>query len=240
MWVVWSSPDARGDQCDACGEILEPSQLKNPKCKLCESVPEERETENFYLKLSAFQKDLEKFVKKSSGWRKNALKITKYAGRLLKDLDKLDWPEKIKNAQEKWIGESVGHTVVFECSSDKTLPSISTFTTRVETLPGVTFLSIAPDSQYTEKIIENSKNKKEIEDYIFECSKKTNDQTKEKEKSGHVVEGVSYTNPLNKKEVPIVVSDYVLSSYGTGAVMGVPGHDERDKGAAELFFFSYC
>ena len=70
------SPDARGDQCDACGEILEPSQLKNPKCKLCESVPEERETENFYLKLSAFQKDLEKFVKKSSGWRKNALKIT--------------------------------------------------------------------------------------------------------------------------------------------------------------------
>ena len=69
------------------------------------------------------------------------LKITKYAGRLLKDLDKLDWPEKIKNAQEKWIGESVGHTVVFECSSDKTLPSISTFTTRVETLPGVTFLS---------------------------------------------------------------------------------------------------
>ena len=68
--------DARGDQCDACGEILEPSQLKNPKCKLCESVPEERETENFYLKLSAFQKDLEKFVKKSSGWRKNALKMT--------------------------------------------------------------------------------------------------------------------------------------------------------------------
>ena len=61
--------------------------------------------------------------------RKNALKITKYAGRLLNDLDKLDWPEKIKNAQEKWIGESVGHTVVFECSSDKTLPSISTFTT---------------------------------------------------------------------------------------------------------------
>ena len=174
------------------------------------------------------------FLKPIRQW---TLKITKYAGRLLKDLDKLDWPEKIKNAQEKWIGESVGHTVVFECSSNKMLPSISTFTTRLETLPGVTFLSIAPDSQYTEKIIENAKNKKEIEDYIFECSKKTNDQTKEKEKSGHVIDGVSYTNPLTKKEVPIVVSDYVLSSYGTGAVMGVPGHDERDRDAAELFSF---
>ena len=120
--------------------------------------------------------------------------------------------------------------MVFECSSNKMLPSISTFTTRLETLPGVTFLSIAPDSQYTEKIIENAKNKKEIEDYIFECSKKTNDQTKEKEKSGHVIEGVSYTNPLTKKEVPIVVSDYVLSC--TGAVMGV--------GACRTFLFSYC
>ncbi len=174
------------------------------------------------------------FLKPLRQW---TLKITKYADRLLKDLDKLDWPEKIKNAQEKWIGESVGHTVVFECASNKTLSSISTFTTRVETLPGVTFLSIAPDSQYTKQIIADSKNKKEIEDYIFECSKKKNDHTQEKEKSGHVIEGVSYTNPLTKKEVPVVVSDYVLSSYGTGAVMGVPGHDERDKDVAVLFSF---
>ena len=109
--------------------------------------------------------------------------------------------------------------MVFECSSNKMLPSISTFTTRLETLPGVTFLSIAPDSQYTEKIIENAKNKKEIEDYIFECSKKTNDQTKEKEKYIFL-----------KKKCLVVVCDYVSISIQD---------TERDRGAAELFSFLY-
>jgi len=155
------------------------------------------------------------------------LKITKYADRLLEDLDKLDWPEPIKAMQRNWIGKSHGTNVIFKLSVGEDL---SVFTTRADTLFGCTYMVVAPEHQIIRKFASKIKNYHQVLDYIDNVKDKSDLERTEltKEKSGIILDGMLATNPINNKQVPVYVADYVLGHYGTGAVMAVPAHDERD------------
>jgi leucyl-tRNA synthetase len=161
--------------------------------------------------------------------RQWSMRITAYADRLLKGLEKLEWSSHIKEIQKNWIGESVGSEIEFKIkkSDDK----IKVFTTRADTLFGVTYVVLAPESDLIEKLNDQIQNKKEVEKYIDNVKNKSDEDRKntEKEKTGVILEGVYAINPANNEEVPVWVADYVLASYGTGAVMAVPMHDERDR-----------
>lgn len=152
-------------------------------------------------------------------------KITDYAEELL-EMDDLGWPEKIKQMQRNWIGKSLGTTVKFKLNSSDS--HISTFTTRVDTIYGTTFIVLAPEHPLVDEITEASY-KKNIEVYISKATKSSEIErtSTEKEKTGEFTGGYA-TNPVNGDKIPIFVGDYVLGTYGTGAVMGVPAHDERD------------
>jgi len=165
--------------------------------------------------------------------RQWVLKITEYADRLVDDLELLpEWPEKVKNAQINWIGRSEGHEFSFQTNVGIDIP---VFTTRIDTLPGATFLVLAPESELTIECLKHSTNKKEVLEYIDEAKQKTDlDRQVIKDKTGVILEGVSATNPLTQKQIPILIADYVLASYGTGAIMAVPAHDERDREMAEV------
>lgn len=153
------------------------------------------------------------------------LKITEYAERLLSDLDKLDWPDKVKKMQSDWIGKSYGAEIDFAVENSK--DTIKVFTTRPDTLYGATFMVLAPEHALA-KELSSEDNLKEVEDYIFKSSMKSSvDRLQEKEKTG-VFTGRYAVNPLNNALVPIWISDYVLADYGTGAIMCVPAHDDRD------------
>ena len=154
------------------------------------------------------------------------LKITAYADRLLQDLKLLDWPDSLKRLQENWIGRSEGAKIIFPIEGRA--ESISVFTTRHDTLFGVTFLVLAPEHPLVSKITPSS-HQKAVEAYRKEAAGKSDLQRTDlaKDKTG-VWTGAYAINPVNKKRVPIWIADYVLASYGTGAVMGVPGSDERD------------
>ncbi|MEI6835537.1 MAG: class I tRNA ligase family protein [Candidatus Falkowbacteria bacterium] len=161
------------------------------------------------------------------------LAITQYADRLVDDLELLPhWPEKIKTAQRNWIGRSEGHEFEFVTTAGINVP---VFTTRLETLPGATFLVLAPDSEITKKIIPSAANLAEIKNYIEISGQKTDlDKQLSNEKTGVIIEGVTATNSFSNTQIPIVIADYVLSSYGTGAIMAVPAHDERDAEMAQV------
>lgn len=165
------------------------------------------------------------------------LKITAYADRLLADLDKLDWPEKVKKMQTEWIGKSYGAEVDFKLQNPVDGEDhITVFTTRPDTLYGTTFMVVAPEYRLASKLA-TPENKEAVEQYIFEASMKSNvDRMQDKVKTG-VPTGSYVINPLTKKPIPVWVADYVLADYGTGAVMGVPGHDQRDWEFAKKFGF---
>jgi len=160
------------------------------------------------------------------------LKITEYADRLLNDLDKLDWPEKVKKMQSDWIGKSYGAEVDFKVEgSDK---QIKVYTTRPDTLYGATFMVLSPEHKLV-KDITKEEHKEEVENYIYLASMKSNvDRMQAKEKTG-VFTGSYAINPLNNAKTPIWISDYVLADYGTGAIMCVPAHDDRDFEFAKKF-----
>lgn len=160
------------------------------------------------------------------------LKITDYAERLLTDLDKLDWPERTKEAQRNWIGKSEGATVKFSVKgvSDQ----LEIFTTRPDTIYGVSFMVLAPEHPLVKKIVTQGQAAK-VADYIEGTAKKSEvDRKAATEKTG-VFTGGFALNPLNQKEIPIWIADYVMMDYGTGAIMAVPGHDERDFEFAQKF-----
>lgn len=160
------------------------------------------------------------------------LRITKYADRLLSDLDKLDWPEKVKKMQSDWIGKSYGAEVDFpvEGSDEK----ITVYTTRPDTLHGATFMVLAPEHKLAASLA-IPETKEAVEKYIYDASMKSNvDRLQDKEKTG-VFTGTYAINPLNGAKVPIWLSDYVLADYGTGAIMCVPAHDDRDFEFATKF-----
>jgi len=162
------------------------------------------------------------------------LRITDYADQLVDDLDGLDWPEHIKDAQRAWIGRSKGAEIDFKLSVDET---VTVFTTRPDTLYGATYLVLAPEHELVTKHQETIKNWGDVEAYIKEAaSKKDMDRLDDtKEKTGVQLEGITATNPASGEAIPVYIADYVLGSYGTGAIMAVPAHDERDFAFAKKF-----
>ncbi len=159
-------------------------------------------------------------------------KITDYADELLDAIDALDWSESVKLAQKNWIGKSVGAEIDFKVEG--TEEKITVFTTRADTLFGATFVVLAPENELLKKIVAPEQ-QDEINNYIKESEKKTEvERQASKEKTG-VFTGTYVINPANNEKVPIWVADYVLAGYGTGAIMAVPSHDERDKEFAKKF-----
>ena len=194
--------------CPSCKTGLANEEVVNGCCERCHSV--------------VTKKDLKQWM----------LKITAYADRLLDDLDKLDWPEKVKKMQGDWIGRSYGAEVDFKVDGKD--ESITVYTTRPDTLHGATFMVLAPEHKLA-KSLATDETRKDVEDYIFKASTRSNiDRMQDKEKTG-VFTGSYAINPLNGAKVPIWLSDYVLADYGTGAIMCVPAHDDRDFEFAKKF-----
>lgn len=162
------------------------------------------------------------------------LRITQYAQRLIDDLDMVDYPERVKSQQINWIGRSTGAEVDFSTSVGEKL---KIYTTRPDTIYGVTYMVISPEHPFIGEHKDEIKNIKEVEEYKEKSAKKSDFQRTElnKNKTGIRIEGINAVNPVSGKEIPIFVSDYVLMSYGTGAIMAVPAHDERDKEFAEKY-----
>jgi leucyl-tRNA synthetase len=155
------------------------------------------------------------------------LRITKYADRLIDDLDPLDWPNAIKQSQKNWIGRSEGSEIEFAISGSE--KKIKVFTTRADTLFGVTYVVLAPEHELVTELKKGLVNESEIDAYVQGANKKSElDRQQSKEKTGVELKGITAVNPANGEIVPVWIADYVLAGYGTGAVMAVPAHDERD------------
>ncbi|MGJ8677343.1 MAG: leucine--tRNA ligase [Akkermansiaceae bacterium] len=159
------------------------------------------------------------------------LRITSYAQRLIDELEPLDWPESIKLLQKNWIGKSVGAEVIFDIDGN----DITVFTTRPDTLFGATYMVLAPEHPLVSKITA-AEQKDAVEQYIKNCASKSDLERGDlnKNKSG-IFTGATATNPVNGEQIPVWIADYVMMGYGTGAIMAVPGHDERDQEFAEKF-----
>ncbi len=163
------------------------------------------------------------------------MRITAYADRLISGLDRVDWNPSIKEIQRNWIGRSEGGEIEFPIknSSEK----IKIFTTRADTIFGATYVVLAPEHGLVSKLKNNISNWKEVESYIKNTKNKEEaERTGEgKEKTGVKLEGIKAINPANNEEIPVWIADYVLANYGTGAIMAVPAHDERDRAFAEVY-----
>ena len=194
--------------CPSCKTGLANEEVVNGKCERCGA--------------DVTKKNLKQWM----------LRITKYADRLLNDLDKLDWPEKVKKMQTDWIGKSYGAEVDFKV--DGRDDKITVYTTRPDTLYGATFMVLAPEHSMAASLA-TPETKEAVDKYIFDASMKSNvDRLQDKEKTG-VFTGSYAINPINGAKVPIWLSDYVLADYGTGAIMCVPAHDDRDFEFAKKF-----
>lgn len=170
------------------------------------------------------------FQKKMMQW---SMRITAYSERLLQGLKTLDWPQPLKDSQEYWIGKSQGAQVTFEVLNSE--ENISVFTTRPDTIFGATFMVLAPENPLVEKIT-TEEQKSEVDRYIEETSKKTErDRMADVKNVSGAFTGAYALNPFNDEKMPVYISDYVLMGYGTGAVMAVPAHDERDHRFAKKF-----
>ncbi|BED93085.1 MAG: leucine--tRNA ligase [Candidatus Paraimprobicoccus trichonymphae] len=195
--------ESKVNWCNFCKCVLANEEVVNKRCERCNN---------------------EVVYKNKSQWM---LKITAYAERLIKDLDLVNYPERVKIQQKNWIGKSIGAEINFETSINQ---SIKVYTTRPETIFGATYLIISPEYGFINVNKNNIKNFEEVEKYVLESGKKTDLERSDlsREKTGVKLEGIFAINPVNKKNIDIYVSDYVLVNYGTGAVMAVPAHDERD------------
>lgn len=201
--------------CPSCKTVLANEQVKDGKCERCDSEVEQ---------------------KLMNQWM---LKITDYADRLIDDLEKTKWSEPIKNSQRNWIGRNHGSVINFKVVEPKSKSEheIQVFTTRADTLFGVTYLVLAPEHPLAEHFASKSENSEEVLDYIKQAQKKTemNRVADNKDKTGVEIKGLKAINPATNEEVPVFIADYVLGNYGTGAVMAVPAHDERDFEFATKF-----
>jgi leucyl-tRNA synthetase len=162
------------------------------------------------------------------------LRITDYAERLLNDLDGIEWPEHVKTMQRNWIGRSEGAEVTFRC--EELQIDYPVFTTRPDTLFGATFFVMAPEHPDVLRLVQGTEHEQEVRDYVNHALNESNEErgNAEKEKTG-VPLGRTVTNPVNGEQIPMYVADYVLMEYGTGAIMAVPGHDERDYAFARAY-----
>jgi len=196
--------------CTSCKVVLANEEVVNGVCERCHSAV---------------------IRKVKSQWM---LKITDYADRLISDLADLDYIDRVKTQQINWIGRSTGAEVTFKTT---TKDSLTVYTTRCDTLFGATYMVIAPEHAMVEKWKPLLENAKEVEEYQAIAARKSDFERTEmvKEKTGVELKGVKAINPVTGKEIPIFVSDYVLAGYGTGAIMAVPAHDERDWDFAKKF-----
>ena len=170
--------------------------------------------------------------KKMTQWQ---LRVSAYAGRLLDDLDDLDWTDSLKDMQRNWIGKSQGAEMVFKVSNGNEEYDMTIFTTRADTVFGVTFMVLAPESEWVEKLT-TSEQKAAVEEYLAMAKKKTErERMTETKKVSGVFSGSYAVNPLTGDRVPVWISEYVLAGYGTGAIMAVPAHDSRDYAFARHF-----
>ena len=170
--------------------------------------------------------------KKMTQWQ---LRVSAYAGRLLEDLEDLDWTDSLKDMQRNWIGRSQGAEMVFKVSNGVEEYDMTIFTTRADTVFGVTFMVLAPESEWVEKLT-TPQQKEAVEEYLAMAKKKTErERMTETRKVTGVFSGSYATNPLTGAKVPVWISEYVLAGYGTGAIMAVPAHDSRDYAFAKRF-----
>lgn len=204
--------------CPSCKIVLANEEVVNGACERCGTASEKRNQKQWMLR------------------------ITAYAERLIDDLADINYQETIKTQQINWIGKSVGSQIQFKIQNYGQSPlsrnfstpkyefKIDVFTTRADTLFGCTYVVIAPESNYFSMVKDQVSNINEVEEYIAKAKNKTDIERTDtvKEKTGVKLEGIKAINPINNKEVEVYVADYVLASYGTGAVMAVPAHDERD------------
>ena len=171
------------------------------------------------------------FQKKMTQWQ---LRVSAYAGRLLDGLDKLDWTDSLKEMQRNWIGKSQGAEMVFNVTCDGREYPMTIFTTRADTVFGVTFMVLAPESEWVEKLTSASE-KEAVQAYLDQVKKKTERERMAAKAVTGVFSGSYATNPLTGDKVPVWISEYVLAGYGTGAIMAVPAHDSRDYAFAKKF-----
>ena len=170
--------------------------------------------------------------KKMTQWQ---LRVSAYAGRLLEDLEDLDWTDSLKDMQRNWIGKSQGAEMVFKVNNGTEEYDMTIFTTRADTVFGVTFMVLAPESEWVEKLT-TAEQKAAVEEYLQIAKKKTErERMMEARKVTGVFSGSYATNPLTGDKVPVWISEYVLAGYGTGAIMAVPAHDSRDYAFAKTF-----
>ncbi len=170
--------------------------------------------------------------KKMTQWQ---LRVSAYAGRLLDDLDGLDWTDSLKDMQRNWIGRSQGAEMIFKVSNGVQEYDMTIFTTRADTVFGVTFMVLAPESEWVEKLT-TAEQKAAVEEYLAMAKKKTErERMMEARKVTGVFSGSYATNPLTGNKVPVWIGEYVLAGYGTGAIMAVPAHDSRDYAFAKTF-----
>ncbi len=198
--------------CPSCKVVLSNEDSQGGKCDICHSDIVQKSKDVWYLR------------------------ITKYADKLLEGLDEVDYLPNIKLQQRNWIGKSTGAFVDFDVKGSDN-EKLKIYTTRPDTLFGVTFMVMAPEHPMIDKYADRIANMNEITDYRKECAKKTEFERTQlvKDKTGVKINGLSGINPVNGKEIPIYISDYVMMGYGTGAIMAVPAHDTRDYEFAKKF-----
>ena len=197
--------------CPSCKVVLSNEDSQGGKCDLCGSDVVLKEKEVWYLR------------------------ITKYADKLLEGLDQVDFPENVRAQEENWIGKSTGAFVNF--TIDGTDETLRIYTTRPDTLFGVTFMVMAPEHPLIDKYAGRIGNFEAVKAYRDECAKKSEFERVNlvKDKTGVRLEGLEAVNPVNGRKIPIFIADYVMMGYGTGAIMAVPGHDQRDYDFAKAF-----
>ncbi|MCF8009410.1 MAG: leucine--tRNA ligase [Halanaerobiales bacterium] len=196
--------------CPSCETVLANEQVVNNKCERCETVVDNKELEQWFLK------------------------ITDYADQLLEGHQKLDWPQRVKTMQKNWIGKSKGMRIKFPIKEINS--KLEVFTTRPDTIYGATYMVLAPEHPYLDQLISGKENEKRIRDFI----KKIKDQKEEERTSPEsnkegIFTGSYATNPMTGEKIPILIANYVLMNYGTGAIMAVPAHDQRDFDFAKKY-----
>ncbi len=196
--------------CPSCDTVLANEQVVNNRCERCDTLVEQKELEQWFLK------------------------ITEYADELLEGHEELDWPERVKTMQKNWIGRSEGMSINFPVQEiDKEL---EVFTTRPDTIYGATYMVLSPEHPYVDELITDKENEDEIRDFINRVKNQEDMErtSPETEKEG-IYTGSYATNPMTGEEIPILIANYVLMEYGTGAIMAVPAHDQRDFDFAKKY-----
>ncbi len=196
--------------CDSCNTVIANEQVEDGRCERCKSEIIQKEIPAWFFR------------------------ITDFADDLISGLDTVDWPEHTKKKQVNWIGKSDGAEIDFDVlDSDK---KITVFTTRPDTLFGATYMVLAPEHELVQQLKDQVSNSDEVDGYISNTQKKSElDRLESKEKTGVLLEGISAINPASQAQIPVFIADYVLAGYGTGAIMAVPAHDERDFEFAQKF-----